>query len=93
MSNRSFDFRQFDTELFFVKRLKDHGRHIHDGITDPEERRERIRFAIIEGGLESTIIGKHAGKSETYGHAFERYYGEPLEPKPKSRKGKQACSV
>jgi hypothetical protein len=86
MTQRRFDFRQFDAELWFVKRLKDLGRHVHAGITDPDERRERIRFAIIEGKLDCGIIGKSpAGKAETFAQAFERFYGEPLEPKP--RKG------
>jgi hypothetical protein len=83
-------FKHFDGELFFVRRLKDHGRHVFDGITDPEERRERIRFAIIEGALESAIIGKSpAGKTETYAQAFERFYGEPLQPQPKGKRRAQ----
>lgn len=90
MTQRGFDFRQFDQELWLVKRLKELGRHIHDGITDADERRERIRYAILEGKLDCTIIGKNtAGKTETFAKAFERFYTEPLEPKP--RKGKITC--
>jgi hypothetical protein len=72
-----------------VKRLTEHRRTITAGITDRDERRERIRFAILEGGLEMTIIGRHptTKKPETYAQAFERYYGEALEPK--QRKGKR----
>lgn len=82
-----FTFKDFDIEQWFVKRLHDHRRKIDAGITDPDERRERIRYQIIEGKLDCTIIGRHptTKKSETYAQAFERFYGEPLEPKP--RKG------
>jgi hypothetical protein len=82
-----FTFKDFDAEEFFVKRLRDHRRQIHSGITDPEERRERIRYAILEGGLDCAIIGKSkTGKSETYAQAFERHYGEPLQPTTRKRK-------
>jgi hypothetical protein len=85
-------FKRFDAEAFIVRRLAEHGKGVFAGITDPDERRERIRFAIIEGGLDCTIIGrKHDSKKpETYAEAFERLYGEPLEPK---RKGNKRCSV
>lgn len=78
-----FTFKDFDVEQFFVRRLHDHRRKIDAGITDPDERRERIRFAIIEGHLDCAIIGRHprTKKPETYGQCFERHYGEPLEPK------------
>ena len=89
--SRAYDFRQFDAEVFFVKRLQDHGRRVHEGITDPEERRERIRYAILEGNLDCAIIGRHPStkKPETYAQAFERFYGEPLTQKP--TKGKKPC--
>jgi hypothetical protein len=84
-----FTFKDFDAEMFFVKRLGDHGRHVHDGITDRDERRERIRYAIIDGKLDCAIIGKHpSGKAETYAQAFERYYTEPLIPPSSSHKRK-----
>jgi hypothetical protein len=81
-------FKQFDAESFIVRRLADHGKGVFAGITDPDERRERIRFAIINGGLDVTIIGRKADtkRPETYAEAFERLYGEPLEPKPKGRR-------
>lgn len=86
-------FKQFDAESFIVRRLAEHGKGVFAGVTDPDERRERIRFAIINGGLDVAIIGrKHdTKKPETYAEAFERLYGEPLEPR--QRKGKKSCSV
>jgi hypothetical protein len=72
----------------FVKRLHDHGKELGTA-TDPDDLRERIRYAIIECGLDAVIFGKtETGKPETYAQAFERFYGEPLEPK--QRKGKRA---
>jgi len=92
MRQRNFTFKQFDVEAYFERRLKDHGREISVGITNADERRERIRYAILECVLECTIIGrKPDGRSETYGAAFERFYGEPL--LPKSAKEKQSCSA
>jgi len=81
-----------NTDAHFVKRLKDHGRELAATIADPEELRERIRFAIIECGLDCAIFGRSpAGKVETYAQAFERHYQEPLEPTTRKRKPK--CSV
>jgi hypothetical protein len=73
------DFRDMDAEMFIAKRLRDHGAKIFDGVTDATERKERIRKAIIDCGLEATIIGRSAaGKTETYSDAFSRFYKEPL---------------
>jgi hypothetical protein len=75
-------------DLAFVKRLAEHGRGL--AITaDLEEMRERIRYAILECGLDCTIFGVRDGKCETYAKAFERHYREPLEPK---RRRKIPCS-
>ena len=85
--NRAFDFHAFDVEQFFVKRLKQHRPGITAGLTDSGDRRERIRAAIIECGLDCAIIGrKPDGRSETYAEAFTRFYGEPLEPKRKEKR-------
>jgi hypothetical protein len=43
MKPGKYDFRQFDQEAWLIKRLGEHGRRVQDGLTDPEERRERIR--------------------------------------------------
>lgn len=72
-------FPQLDAEAFIVKRLKDHGAQIFQGVTDSAERRQRIRKAIIDAGLDRTIVGRNsAGKTETYSQTFERAFHEPL---------------
>jgi hypothetical protein len=86
MSQHSLDFSHFDAESYFVRRLKDHGRTVFAGVSDPGIRRERIRAAILEGGLDVAIIGRRPDqKPETYAAAFQRFYGEPLEPKRKEK--------
>lgn len=82
----NFSSKQLDAELWFVGRLRDHLAQIFTGDTDPATRRERLRRAIVNAELESVILGKNAaGKSETYADAFERLYGEPLQPKPQRK--------
>jgi hypothetical protein len=83
-------FKGLDAELFLERRLHEHGHPIFAGITDPDERRERIRYSIIDAGLDVAIVGRNPStkKPETYAEAFARLYGEPLEPK-----GKKPCSV
>jgi hypothetical protein len=83
-SDFAFEFKAFDAEEFFVKRLRDHRRTIHAGVTDTVTRKERIRAAILDGHLDCAIIGRHGGKSETYSQCFARHYGEPLQPKRKA---------
>jgi hypothetical protein len=87
VQSKSYDLQQFDREIGFAKRFSEHGVSIFEGRTDPNERRERIRDAIIDCGLGETTIWKHAdGRCETYRQAFERFYGEPLEAKSQERK-------
>lgn len=72
-------FRGVDAEMFMAKRLKEHGANIFTGVTDSTERKERIRKAIIDCGLDVIVIGRNgAGKTETYADAFARFYNEPL---------------
>lgn len=86
----SFVFKTFDAEMFFVRRLKEHGKRVLEGVTTSEITKERIRQALIDAKVDCTICGRNAaGKAETYAQAFERHFGEPLEPK--SRKGKTTC--
>ncbi len=81
MTHETREFGRFDGEMFFAKRLRDHGVTILAGATDEAMRRERIRSAIIECHLDQTIIGKSpSGKTATYAQCFERFYGEPLNP-------------
>ena len=85
------EFKSLDAELWLVGRLRDHIAQIFTSDTDPNIRKERIRRAIVAAELQDAILGRHAGKVENYSQVFERLYGEPLEPK--SKKGKQSCSV
>lgn len=86
-SQFAYEFKTFDAEEFFVKRLTDHRREIHAGVTDPATRKQRIREAILAGGLDCTIIGRNPAtkKPETYSQCYERIYGEPLCPGSKRK--------
>ena len=69
-----------DPETYFVKRLNDHGVYVYP-ISAAYPAKERIRRAIIDAKLECSILGINAsGKTETYQTAFERHYGESLQP-------------
>lgn len=82
----AFSFRDFDAEIYLTRRLKDHGALIFEGDTTAQARRERFRSAIINHGLDMTIVGRNAaGKCETYAALFERIFHDPLIAK---RKGK-----
>lgn len=73
------EFTRLDAELYLVGRLKQHGAHVFDGDTTTATRKERIRAAILEHGLDCTIVGRNkAGKTDTYRACYERLYGEPL---------------
>lgn len=50
------------------------------GTTTHDERRERIRQAILHGQHEEAIAGKRRDAAcETWGELFARLYGGPLE--------------
>jgi DNA-binding LacI/PurR family transcriptional regulator len=78
-------FAGFDAEMWFARRLEEHGYHVFLGATTREQRRDRIRQAIIDRGCDCVIVGKRpgTGKPETYEQAFQRFYGEQLRPKLK----------
>lgn len=81
------EFQSFDAEMYFAKRLGEHGKRVFTGLTDPTITKERIRQAIIDSKVDCTIIGRAPnGKPETYSQSFQRFYGEPLVPT--TRKGK-----
>lgn len=61
------------------------------GTTTADERRERIRQAILTGQHEEAIAGKRGGAAcETWGELFARLYGEDLTGQPLSRRVKDA---
>lgn len=50
------------------------------GITTPDERRERVRMAILDRGMAEAIAGRREGHPcETWSALFTRVYGVPLE--------------
>lgn len=59
---------------------------LFDGLTDSRSRRERIRAAILERGVDK-VCGTRGGTPITYGEAFERLYGEPVQ---QTNTGRQA---
>lgn len=90
MTQHSLDFKHFDVEMYFARRLSEHGKRIFTGLSDPTITKDRIRAAIIDSRLDCTIIGRAPnGKPETYAQSFERFYSEPLVPS--QRKGKRSC--
>lgn len=49
------------------------------GVTTADDRRERIRRAILDSQHEEAIAGKRKDAAcETWGELFARLYGEPL---------------
>lgn len=79
---QSIDFKHFDVEMYFARRLGEHGKRCFTGISDPTITKDRIRQAIIDSHVDCAIIGRAPnGKPETYAQSFERFYGEPLVPK------------
>jgi len=69
-------------EMFMAQRLQAHGFDIFAGSSDGASRKAAFRRVLTEAGIEFAIIGKDStGKCLTYAQAFERTYGEPLQPK------------
>ena len=67
-------------EQWLLRRLREQGAGTLDaGDTTPEERRERVRQAILTHGLTSVIIGRGKdGKPMLWPQAFEALYGVPF---------------
>jgi hypothetical protein len=52
------------------------------GVTTAEQRREKIRAAIVDQQRDLSIAGKRKGQpAETWKALFERVYRVPLKPK------------
>lgn len=68
---------KIDVEVWISRRLL--RSDLFAGVTTPEERRERVRRAIVDGELEEAIAGKRKDAScETWSQLFERVYGQPV---------------
>jgi hypothetical protein len=67
-----------DAEIWLVSRVRQHITGIFDGVTDPQIRKDRMRTAIKNNGLDCVIAGNKDGKPETYAEVYRRLYGEAL---------------
>lgn len=66
------------TETWIARRLR--RPDLFAGVTTPDERRERVRAAIVDGRLEMAIAGKRAGQAaETWSDLYRRLYGQSLD--------------
>lgn len=66
------------TEAWIARRLR--RPDLFAGVTTADDRRKRVRDAIVEGRMAEAIAGKRAGQSaETWRELFERIYGQPLD--------------
>lgn len=66
------------TETWIARRLR--RPDLFAGVTTPDDRRERVRAAILEGRMAEAIAGKRTGQSaETWRELFGRIYGQALE--------------
>lgn len=76
------DLERERREFWLAGRLVQHGVKVFEGVTDRALRKERIRAGILEQGLAQVICGRSRNdrKPFTYSEAFERLYGEPLQP-------------
>ena len=73
-------------EMQFAERMGKKGAAIFLGDSTPDQRKELFRKTIIDGGIEFVVCiakTRKSGKPETFGEFFERFYGEPLQPKRK----------
>jgi hypothetical protein len=50
------------------------------GVTTAEQRRERIRAAILERNLQDERAGWRNGNPETWAQLFRRVFRQPLQP-------------
>lgn len=74
-------FAPLDRDLWLARRLGRNGVLVEDlfnGVTDPDERKRRLRAAILERQVADIRCGRDRGSALTYRQAFERIYGEPL---------------
>lgn len=63
-------------EAWICSRLK---LGLFDGITTPEQRRERVRKEILGRCLADAVAGRRKGQPcETWADVFQRVYGQPL---------------
>jgi hypothetical protein len=74
-------FDLLDADLLLANQLFRHGlsARVLEGVTEPADRRERIRREILAADLDDKpVIGPRDKAPETLGQAFEQLYREPL---------------
>lgn len=65
----------FEPQRYLAHRLREHGTDLFDGLTDTTSRAQKARAAIVAKGLAAVVIGRYAGKPETYSQYFARTFG------------------
>ncbi len=50
------------------------------GVTTRDQRREKIRAAILDRNLADAVAGNAKGKPETWAQLFQRFYRQPINP-------------
>lgn len=72
----ALDLEHFKREQWLGKKLG--LADFNTGVTTSEERRERIRAAIIDSGLAEAECFTKDGRAQSYAEAFRNTYGSPL---------------
>lgn len=75
-------FAKLDADLYFANQLFRSGSRAQmlQGVTQPSERKERIRLEILHRQIEDhqTLDDRSHPTGETFAQAFERLYGESV---------------
>jgi hypothetical protein len=50
------------------------------GVTTRDQRRDKIRAAILDRNLADAVVGNAKGKPETWAQLFQRVYRQPINP-------------
>ena len=50
------------------------------GVTTRDQRRDKIRAAIVDRNLADAVAGSAKGKPETWAQLFQRVYRQPINP-------------
>lgn len=82
----------FEGEDYFVRALGPAGSACIAGVTTTDERRSRIRQAIIDNGRTNDVLAANKdGKNETFAQRFERFFGVPFYPMDEEETIKETC--
>lgn len=82
----------FYGEDYFIRALGLPGYACVAGVTTTDERRNRIRQAIIDNGRVNDVLAPNKdGKIETFAQRFERFFGVPFYPMDEDETIKETC--